>query len=62
MYVALAVLILAAVAVATPMLKRNNRLDEVDRFHVARTLTTSWSGQVTAPDPAPERGEPAEQD
>jgi hypothetical protein len=44
LYLVIAVLVVVAALVATPMLRRNTRLDEVDRFHVARSLTTSWSG------------------
>ncbi|MGZ6793649.1 MAG: hypothetical protein ACXVGH_09055 [Mycobacteriales bacterium] len=51
LYLVIAALVVVALVVATPLLRRPNRLDEVDRFHVARSLTTSWSsGQ-----PAPER-------
>lgn len=49
---ALAVL---ALLLAVPLLRRNRRLDEVDRFHVARSLTTAWSTQ-----PAPKLRVPAE--
>ncbi len=49
-YLVLAVLALAAVAVAMPMKRRNHRLDEVDRFYVARSLTTTWA---TKPQPTP---------
>ena len=52
LYLVIAALVVAAVCVAMPLLRRNTRLDEVDRFHVARTLTTAWSSpqaQVPAP-------------
>jgi hypothetical protein len=41
-------LVLVAVCVAYPLLRRDTVLDEVDRFHVARSLTTTWS---TEPQP-----------
>ena len=43
LYLVIAVLVVVAVCVALPLLRRNNRLDEVDRFHVARSMTTSWA-------------------
>jgi hypothetical protein len=43
LYVVIAALAVAAVCVAMPLLRRNTRLDEVDRFHVARSMTTSWA-------------------
>jgi hypothetical protein len=48
LYVVIAALAVVAVCVALPLLRRNTRLDEVDRFHVARSLTTSWSAQPQA--------------
>ncbi len=45
LYAVIAALALAAVAVAAPLLRRNVRLDEVDRFHVARSLTTTWAAE-----------------
>ena len=41
-YLAIAVLVVLAIAVAIPLLRRPDRI-EVDRFHTARSLTTSWS-------------------
>lgn len=43
LYLVILVLVVVAVAVAFSLLRKPNRLDEVDRFHAARTLTTSWS-------------------
>jgi hypothetical protein len=45
LYLVLLALVVAAVCVAFPLLRRNNRLDEVDRFHHARSLTTTWASQ-----------------
>lgn len=55
LYLVIAVLVIVAALVAAPFLRRNNRLDEVDRFHVARSLTTSWSdgGEAHVHVPAP---------
>ena len=41
------VAVAVAVAVAVPRLRRPNRLDEVDRFRTASSLTSSWSSGVT---------------
>jgi hypothetical protein len=54
-YAVIAALAVFALLLALPLLRRNSRLDEVDRFHVARTLTTAWSTQ-----PAPQLRVPAE--
>lgn len=45
LYLVIAVLVAVAVAVAVAvsLLRKPNRLDEVDRFRTARSLTTSWS-------------------
>jgi hypothetical protein len=53
----LAALVVVALALGVPLVRRNTRLDEVDRFHVARSLTTSWSNG-----PQPELKVPAEGD
>ncbi|MGZ6792851.1 MAG: hypothetical protein ACXVFV_07845 [Mycobacteriales bacterium] len=50
LYLVIAALVVVALVVATPLLRRPNRLDEVDRFHVARSLTTSWSSGQPAPE------------
>ena len=55
LYLIIAGLSVLAVLVALPLLRRSSRLDEVDRFHVARSLTTAWSR-----DPVPELEVPAE--
>ena len=54
-YAVIAALAVFALLLALPLLRRNHRLDEVDRFHVARSLTTAWSTQ-----PIPELKVPAE--
>jgi hypothetical protein len=41
-------LVLVAACVAYPLLRRDTVLSEVDRFRVARSLTTTWS---TEPQP-----------
>lgn len=43
LYLAAALLLVLAVAVAVPLLRRPDHRDEVDRFLTARSLTTSWS-------------------
>ena len=56
-YAVIAALAVFALLLALPLVRRNSRLDEVDRFHVARTLTTAWS---TSPAPSarvPAQGE-----
>ena len=56
-YAVIACLLVVAVLLAVPLLRRNSHLDEVDRFHVARSLTTAWS---TSPAPSarvPAQGE-----
>ena len=56
LYLAIAIAVLVAVAagVAIPMIRRNHRLHDVDRFQIARSLTTSWASdpRPTAPVPA----------
>ena len=50
-------LIALAVLLAVPLVRRNHRLDEVDRFHVARSLTTAWSTQPASQIRVPAEGE-----
>ena len=57
LYAVIAALAAVAFCVAYPLLRRNHRLDEVDRFHVARSLTTTWSSE-----PQPEFHVPAQAD
>ena len=45
LYVVLAALVVVALCIAYPLLRRNNRLDEVDRFHIARSMTTTWASE-----------------
>ena len=56
-YAVIAALAVFALIAALPLTRRNARLDEVDRFHVARSLTTSWSADPTPPPPVPASGE-----
>lgn len=56
-YAVLLALLALALLLAIPLLRRNHRLDEVDRFHVARSLTTSWSTQPTPQLRVPAEGE-----
>jgi hypothetical protein len=53
----IAALAVFALLLAIPMVRRNHRLDEVDRFHVARSLTTAWSTQPTPVLRVPAEGE-----
>ncbi len=53
----IAALVVFALVLAVPLLRRNSRLDEVDRFHVARSLTTSWSAHPGPPTRVPAEGE-----
>lgn len=43
LYAVIAALLVVVIAIAVPLLRRPDRRDEVDRFRVARSLTTSWS-------------------
>ena len=43
LYAVIAALVVVALCVAYPLLRRNHRLDEVDRFHIARSMTTTWA-------------------
>ena len=54
-YAVLLGMVALALLLAVPLLRRNSRLDEVDRFHVARSLTTAWSAH-----PGPQIRVPAE--
>ena len=56
-YAVIAALAVFALLLAVPLVRRNHRLDEVDRFHVARSLTTSWSTQPTPQIRVPAEGE-----
>lgn len=62
LYLVIAALAIVAVCVAFPLLRRNTRLDEVDRFHVARSLTTTWSSEPPRDFHVPAQGEPADED
>lgn len=62
LYVVIAALAVIALCVAFPLLRRNTRLDEVDRFHVARSLTTTWSSEPQPELSVPAQGEAAEED
>jgi hypothetical protein len=53
LYLIIGVLAVRAVLVAAPMVVRRDRgLRELDRFHAARRLTTSWSRGPLADGPA----------
>ena len=56
-YVVIFALAVAAVSVALTVKRRNTRLGEVDRFHLARSLTTTWASS-----PQPEVVVPAQGD
>ena len=56
-YAVIAALAVFALLLALPLMRRNSRLDEVDRFHVARSLTTSWSTQPPSTLKVPAEGE-----
>jgi hypothetical protein len=62
LYLVIAALAVVALCVAFPLLRRNHRLDEVDRFHVARSLTTTWSSQPQPQFKVPAQGETADED
>lgn len=49
LYAVMAALVALAACVAFPMLRRNTVLDEVERFHQARSLTTTWSTEPQQP-------------
>jgi hypothetical protein len=56
-YAVIAALAVFALLLALPLLRRGHRLDEVDRFHVARSLTTAWSTEPTPQLRVPAEGE-----
>lgn len=62
LYLVIAALAVVAVCVAFPLLRRNHRLDEVDRFHVARSLTTTWSSEPQPEFKVPAQGETTDED
>ena len=49
LYVVIAALVLVAAAIAYPLLRAPSRLDEVDRFHVASALTSTWASEPVRP-------------
>ncbi len=51
LYLFIALAVIAVLLVTVPFaLRRDRRLDEVERFHRARTMTTGWSqAGVTRP-------------
>jgi hypothetical protein len=57
LYVVIAALVVIALAVALPLLRRTSVLDEVERFHSARSLTTAWSSQPSSQVRIPAEGE-----
>ncbi|MCU1596144.1 MAG: hypothetical protein JWO12_3536 [Frankiales bacterium] len=62
LYLVIAAFVVVAVCIALPLLRRNTRLDEVDRFHVARSMTTSWSRDPQPEFHVPAQGESADED
>jgi len=56
-YAVFAGMVVVALLLALPLVRRGSRLDEVDRFHVARSLTTSWSTHPTPHVRVPAEGE-----
>ena len=60
LYLVIAALAVLAVVVGLPLLRRNTRLDEVDRFHVARSLTTTWAREPQPEFHLPAQGDPAD--
>lgn len=48
------ILMVSAAVTARPMLRRDNRLRELDRYWHARRLTTSWAGHPAVDGPAGE--------
>ncbi len=60
LYLVAAALVLTAALLAVPLLRRNTRLDEVDRFHVARSLTSNWASEPQPPVHIPAPGDPFE--
>jgi hypothetical protein len=61
-YAVIAGLAVLALLLALPLLRRNARLDDVDRFHVARSLTTAWSSQPPPHTRVPAEGEDLTED
>lgn len=59
LYLVIAALVVVAACVAFPLVRRNHRLDEVDRFHVARSMTTTWASQPQGPVHIPAQGDDA---
>jgi hypothetical protein len=62
LYLVILALVVVAVCVAFPLVRRNHRLDEVDRFHLARSLTTTWSTEPQPEFRVPAQGETADED
>ena len=58
-FLALALVVVAA-AIAVPLLRRHSVLDEVDRFHAARSITTTWSSESPPEFKVPAEGETLE--
>ena len=53
LYAVIAALITLALLVAWPLLRRENVLEEVDRFRLVRSLTTSWADEPSSDEPEP---------
>ncbi len=57
LYVTILALVVVAVVIAVPLLRRHSVLDEVDRFHTARSITTTWSSEPPPDFKVPAEGE-----
>lgn len=62
LYLVIAALVVVALCVALPVMLRSHAPDEVDRFHVARSLTTTWSSEPQPEFHVPAQGETADDD
>lgn len=61
LYLVIVVLVVVAVAIGLPILLRTHRPDEVDRFHIARSLTTTWATEPPPTVQLPAAGEQPDQ-
>lgn len=60
LYIVILALVVVAAAIAVPLLRRHSVLDEVDRFHAARSITTTWSSEPPPDFKVPAEGETLE--
>lgn len=61
LYVVILALVVVAVVIAGSLLRRHVALDEVDRFHAARSITTTWSSEPPSDVKVPGEGETLEE-